>query len=73
MKVQVNMWDDEHDCETCGFSFATGGEVYIDGELVISRPPRAYCFDCDNTEAEDLIILALKEVGIEVSIDWEYD
>ena len=71
MEIKVNMWEDYHDCETCGYSYASGGEVCIDGELVISKPPMASCFGGDHCDHDELLILALKEVGINVDINWE--
>lgn len=48
MKIKIEWLSDSHDCETCGDSYAEGAKVWIDGELVIDKVPRAHCFDVDS-------------------------
>lgn len=69
MKIEINTKIDYHECETCGTSYADGGSVYVDDKLVLERPPRSYCFDSPSFDQNDLLVMALKKVGIEVFVD----
>lgn len=56
------------ECETCGTDYAVGGKVYIDGELVIDAIPVAHCFCGRSFEVDELLVLALKELGHTVEV-----
>lgn len=43
MKVHIKWLDDTHECETCGFSYAEGAKVFIDGKLIIDKVPISNC------------------------------
>ena len=55
--------------ETCGGSWAEGGTVTIDGEVVLEREPLAYCYGVPSYSESDLLVMALKKAGIEVFVD----
>lgn len=74
MRIEIKTLIDTHDCETCGCSWAEGGQVYIDGKLVFERVPRAYCYDSPTFSEADLLVMALKKEGHEVFVDgFKYD
>lgn len=69
MEIKIETMCDEHDCETCGWSYAEGGDVYIDGVKVINEEPVAYCYDSENYDVLTLLCMALREKGITVEVD----
>lgn len=69
MKIEIKTKTDSHDCETCGGSWAEGGSVHIDGELVLEREPVAYCYGVPSFSEDDLLVMALKKAGHTVSVD----
>ena len=69
MKIEIEMMSDTHDCETCGGSWAMGGVVYVDGEEVLRREPVAYCYGVPTFSEYDLLVMALKKIGVEVKVD----
>ena len=71
MKIEINTDDDIHNCETCDASFASGGTVHIDGELVIDLPAQAHCFGGQDFSQDELLVLALRKLGHAVEVDGE--
>ena len=69
MKIEINTDHDSDNCETCGTSFASGGTVHIDGELVIDLPARAHCFGGQDFSCAELLVLALRKMGHTVDVD----
>lgn len=69
MRIRIETMTDEHECEDCGTSYAEGGRVYIDDELVLERIPSAYCYDAPSFSETDLLLMALKSAGHEVTVD----
>jgi hypothetical protein len=43
-KIRIVYTDDDHDCEVCGFAYATGAKIYLDGVLSLDLVPKAHCF-----------------------------
>lgn len=71
MKIEIFTQKDSDECETCGVNYDSGGYVLVDGKEVFRYDPAAYCWGCANYDTEDLLLLALKVVGIEVQHDGE--
>jgi hypothetical protein len=71
MKIDINIMSDIHECETCGSSWSEGGTVYVDDELILERLPSAYCYDSPSFNESDLLVMALKKIGIHVMVDGE--
>ena len=69
MKIEIETMTDDHDCETCGCSWAEGGVVYVDGKEVLRRKPSAYCYGAPSFSEHDLLVMALKKIGIELTVD----
>lgn len=61
--IKIQWLQDDHECETCGWSVAEGANVYFDGELVIEMDPCAYCFDGINYEREAVLAAIIKRLG----------
>lgn len=67
-KIVIEWLSDSDDCDTCGFSYASGARVFIDGELKVEKIPVAYCQGGDDFSEEDIykaIIIALGNEIIE--------
>ena len=69
MKIEILTLSDLHDCELCGYSWADGGIIKIDGKEVFGFEPVAHCFDSKSLDADDLLAVALHKAGIEVYIN----
>lgn len=69
MKIEIKTMSDDHDCDTCGGSWAEGGVVYIDGEETLRREPVAYCYGVPSFSESDLLVMALKKMGVDVFVD----
>jgi hypothetical protein len=71
MKIEILTWEDKHECETCGCSWARGGQVKVDDEIIIFEEPIAHCFNGRDFDSSDLLIMALNKLGHTVSIDYK--
>ena len=67
--IEITTMCDTHECETCGSSWADGGIVYVDSKEVLRREPSAYCYDTPSFSESDLLVMALKKLGIEVLVN----
>lgn len=45
MKIRYQELYDSHNCETCGYSDATGAKIWFDDKLVYELKPVAHCYD----------------------------
>lgn len=59
------------DCDTCGTNYDEGGTVVVDGVEVFSYTPVAACWGNRHLSTEQLLIIALRTLGIEVTVDGE--
>lgn len=64
--IKIVEWGDTHECETCGTDYASGGDVYYDNERVLHAPPRAHCYSGASYSSLELLVMALKQIGIRV-------
>jgi hypothetical protein len=65
-KIRIEITDDDHDCEVCGFAYATGAKIYVDGILSLDLVPKAHCFRGANYDQNEIMRRALELVGIEL-------
>ena len=65
-KLRIELTDDDYDCEVCGFAYATGAKIYIDGVLSLNLVPKAHCFNQINYDHNEIMRRALELVGIEL-------
>ena len=73
MKIRVETLTDDHDCETCGWSYAEGARVYFDDELVLDLQPYAHCYDGTNYSDVAIYQAILEKLGHEVKVDHSND
>lgn len=61
--IKIETLTDEHDCETCGTSWATGYEVTFPDGSTESLIPQASCFGEGDYSYVDLLELILNKLG----------
>ena len=61
--INITWLTDEHDCETCGSTYADGAIVCIDDKIVLNLAPVAHCFDGVHYNREDVLRKILKYLG----------
>lgn len=63
-KIQIRWLSDDHDCETCGWSYAEGAEVIIDGvPFPEDLTPHAHCFGGAHFTSEEVFQKILEHLG----------
>lgn len=65
--IKIQWLSDEHDCETCGNSYAEGARVFIDNE-VLEFTPYASCFGGDSWYVEDIYKEIINYLGYEIEV-----
>lgn len=73
MKIRIETLTDDHDCETCGWSYAEGARVYFDEKPVLDLEPHAHCYDGDNYSDTEIYKRILEVLGHEVELVGEAD
>ena len=69
--IAITTRHDSSDCDTCGTNYDEGGTVLVNGEEVFSYEPVASCFGNRSLEEYRLLVIALRTLGIEVTVDGE--
>ena len=62
-KIKITWLIDEHDCETCGYSSASGAVVNIGDHVTIVMEPVAHCYNGVSYNTEDVYERILFELG----------
>lgn len=70
MSYVIEYLYDDHDCETCGPSYAQGYVIKKGDVIVVDKTPSAHCFGGDDYTQDDPYkdILELECPGIEVEV-----
>ena len=75
--IEIKHYSDSIDCDTCGYSVASGAEIFIDGKQLVDIVPNAHCYNSLSYNMSDIFYTILKELGYEIKIDYidddEYD
>jgi hypothetical protein len=58
-KIRIVYTDDDHECEVCGFAYATGAKIYLDGVLSLDLVPKAHCFRGTTYDHNEILRRAL--------------
>lgn len=69
MKIEIRTTHDTYDCEMCGMDWADGGIVKVDGKVVLNKKAIAHCYGGQSYSEDDLLVMALKQIGIDVFVD----
>lgn len=68
-RLHLEWLTDDHDCETCGYSEASGMRASLDGHVILELIPRAHCFGGDNWSEREAFELLLEKLGYPVAIE----
>jgi hypothetical protein len=63
MQINIKWTEDSSDCETCGGSWATGAEVYFDGNPAFTLTPMAHCYNGSSYEQSEVYVKILEALG----------
>ena len=66
MKLKITRLYDEHDCETCGPSYADGYRATVNGEFLCEFVPFAHCYDGRSVTEQEMYGQILTALGYEV-------
>lgn len=62
--IKIVWLRDSQSCESCGYSYATGAEVYIDGVLVLDlTPPTEHCYSSQSYDEDFIYSEIFKHLG----------
>lgn len=61
--IKIDWLHADHDCETCGCSYAEGALVTVDGQPFLELVPVAHCFDGANWQDDEVYKLILEKLG----------
>jgi hypothetical protein len=64
--LDIRWLSDRSDCETCGWSYADGAEVFLDGRPILLLAPVASCFGGSHWERDDVLKMVLEQLGYTV-------
>jgi len=64
--IKIEWLSDDHDCETCGSTYADGALVWLDGDLILELSPSAYCYDSTHYDEADVYRHILEKLGYEI-------
>lgn len=65
-KIKIEWLSDSHECDTCGTSWATGANVWIDGILTLELLPHAHCYEESHYNPDEVYKRILHQLGYEV-------
>jgi hypothetical protein len=69
LEIDITTNHDSFECDCCGVSYAEGGDVSLGGTTVLSRPASASCIGSESWSDAELLVMALKKLGIAVMVD----
>lgn len=61
--IRIEPLSDTYDCETCGTSWASGANVYFDGDLILELEPHANCYDGTDYSDEAVYRAIIEKLG----------
>lgn len=65
--------EDSHPCETCGSNYAAGYVIEKDGQIIVAKTPVAHCFSGSDYNPSEAYTDILKDAGIEVVEEDNYE
>ena len=64
--IKIEWLYDEIECETCGWSYAEGAVVHIDGEQILCEEAVAHCFGGNTITTQEVYEKILNHLGYKV-------
>jgi len=65
--IAIEWLSDDHDCETCGSSWAEGAVVKLNGEVILNLSPCAHCYDSTSYSQDQVYRAILDHLGYAVA------
>lgn len=72
-KIYIEWLADDHHCDTCGTSYASGANVHINDELAIELEPVAHCYGGAHYDDSDVFKAIIQKLGHELTDTPAYD
>ena len=69
MKLEIETLTDECECEICGYHWAEGAIVKLDGNVFLEAIPSADCCGCSSWSSSGILVMVLHKLGYKVYID----
>ncbi|HET8689280.1 MAG TPA: hypothetical protein VFM18_21930 [Methanosarcina sp.] len=67
MKINIEWMYDDHDCDTCGSSFAEGALVTFEDGRVLELFPYANCYNSISFDKDEVYSRIIEELGHEIA------
>jgi hypothetical protein len=64
--IEIEWLEDSSECDTCGYNYASGAIVKINGEKIIELIPHAHCYGGSTWEQYDVYRFIFEHLGYEV-------
>lgn len=65
--IHIEWLHDDWDCETCGWSWAEGARVTLNGETFLELIPSAHCFGGDHWSNDAVYLEIMKKLGYTIT------
>ena len=65
--IKIEWTSDYSECDTCGFNYSDGANVWLDDKLVLELVPVAGCYDGDHWDQRQVYRLILDALGYTVT------
>lgn len=65
-KILIEILSDDHDCDTCGYTYAQGAKVTLDGKEFLMLEPVSACFGGDDYDYVHILTAILEKLGYQV-------
>lgn len=62
--INIKWLEDEHDCDTCGFSYSQG--AIVTGDVEIEHIPVAHCFNSKHWDREEIYLEIINKLGYKI-------
>ena len=69
MRIQIDWTSDSMNCDTCGFNWAQGADIYFDNELKLKLVPFAHCYGGDDYDSDTVYQRILEALGHTLEIN----
>lgn len=65
-RLEFEWLTDECECDTCGYGYAEGANVTLNGEVILSLKPVASCYGGDDYSPQEVFVRVLEKLGYDV-------
>lgn len=65
-EIKITWLEDDRECDDCGWSWAQGAVVEVDGVEILDLQPHAHCYNGDHWDKDVVFFMILEKLGYEV-------